>query len=316
MSKKDKRVLVTGGLGFIGSKLSERLSQDCHVTVVDNLSSSREDFVDVMKQNEDIEYVISCFSSEEIIDRLRDREFDVVFHVAAIPRVAYSVAEPYKTTDVNIAKTVNFLKACADGKVSRIVFSSSSSVYGGAEELPTPVDYKKNPKSPYAWQKSAIEDFTRIMCDLYEGTDVVCLRYFNVFGPGQFGGSPYSTAISAWCDAIKNKKQLRKDGTGEQSRDFSYIDNVVDANILAMKCDKKFVGECYNIACGDKISNNQILERFEEKFGDLDMRQAPFRPGDVMHTQADISKTSLDLGYKPTVKFWEGLERTFEWWKL
>jgi len=247
---------------------------------------------------------------------LRNKEFDVVFHVAAIPRVAYSVAEPYKTTDVNVAKTVNFLKACVDGKVRRIVFSSSSSVYGGAEELPTPVDYPKNPKSPYAWQKSSIEDFTKIMCELYEETDVVCLRYFNVFGPGQFGGSPYSTAISAWCDAIKNEKQLRKDGTGDQSRDFSYIDNVVDANILAMNCDKKFTGECYNIACGDRISNNQILEKFKQRFGELDIKQAPFRAGDVMHTQADISKTISDLGYKPTTKFWEGLEKTFEWWKL
>ena len=316
MSKTDKKVLVTGGLGFIGSKLSERLAEDYQVTVVDNLSSSREDFVDVMKRNENIDYVISCFASDEIIERLHNKEFDVVFHVAAIPRVAYSVAEPYKTTEVNIAKTVKFLKACADGQVRRIVFSSSSSVYGGAEELPTPVHFQKNPKSPYAWQKSAIEDFARIMCNLYEGTDVVCLRYFNVFGPGQFGGSPYSTAISAWCDAIKNNKQLRKDGTGQQSRDFSYIDNVVDANILAMNCEKNFTGECYNIACGDRISNNQILEKFAERFGSLNIKQAPFRVGDVMHTQADISKTVQDLGYKPSIKFWEGLEKTFEWWDL
>lgn len=316
MNNKDKTVLVTGGLGFIGSQLSERLAKEYNVTVVDNLSSAREDFVSIMKSNENIEYVISCFSADAIINRVESGEFDTVFHVAAVPRVAYSVAEPFKTTDVNISKTVRLLKACSNGNTRRVVFSSSSSVYGGAEKLPTPTSYPKSPKSPYAWQKSAIEDFAKIMCNLYESTDVVCLRYFNVFGPGQFGGSPYSTAISAWCDAIKNNKQIRKDGTGLQSRDFSYIDNVVDANILAMKSDKKFQGECYNIACGDRISNNEILQKFEERFGDLDIKQSPFRSGDVMHTQADITDTINDLGYEPSVRFWDGLKRTFAWWEI
>ena len=331
-----KKALVTGGCGFIGSNLTKELvKQGWQVDIVDDMSNGHLELLEGLKirtlmngsfysaykmqglqrTQDEVLMIQDDFASDGILNGVHQGVYDVIFHQAAIPRVSYSVEQPFHSTDTNISKTVRLFEAARD-KVDRIVWASSSSVYGGADILPTSESEPKNPKSPYAWQKSAIEDFTRIMCDLYEGTDVVCLRYFNVFGPGQFGGSPYSTAISAWCDAIKNKKQLRKDGTGEQSRDFSYIDNVVDANILAMKCDKKFVGECYNIACGDKISNNQILERFEEKFGDLDMRQAPFRPGDVMHTQADISKTSLDLGYKPTVKFWEGLEKTFEWWKL
>ena len=182
--------------------------------------------------------------------------------------------------------------------------------------LPTPANHPKDPKSPYAWQKSCVEDLIKIFCQSYEGFDAVCLRYFNVFGPGQFGGSAYSTAISAWCHAVKNNTPLRKDGTGEQSRDLCYIDNVVNANVLAMNRKERFVGETFNIACGDRISNNEILDFFEESFSNLEIVQAPFRPGDVMHTHADISKTINVLEYEPAVRFWDGLQRTFGWWNL
>ena len=170
------------------------------------------------------------------------------------------------------------------------------------------------PLSPYAWQKFAIEDYAKIAADLYD-LDVVCLRYFNVFGPGQLGDSPYSTAVSAWCHATKNGLPLRSDGDGEQTRDMCYIDNVVHANILAANSNMHFRGRCYNVACGSSVSNNQILDHFRENF-DVKINHAPERPGDVKHTLADISRSKEELGYQPLITFWEGLEQTIDWWGI
>lgn len=306
---------MTGGLGFIGSNLVEELGSSHSVVVVDNNSSSREDWEDLVAINQNVEYVFSCYSDSKILYRICAGEFDGIFHLAAIPRVLYSVENPVETTDTNILASVKLIDAAVKGKVKRFVFSSSSSVYGGADDLPTPTSYPKSPKSPYAWHKSAIEEFLRIQGELH-GLDSVCLRYFNVFGPGQFGGSAYATAVSAWCNAIKEEKPLRKDGTGEQSRDMCYVDNVVQANILAMNSQENFRGERFNVACGDRTSNNEILEFLTNKYENLTINEAPFRKGDVMHTQADISDTQNVLGYVPTVRFWEGLDRTLEWWGL
>lgn len=309
------KVLVTGGLGFIGSNLVRVLNDlGLDVVSVDNLSSARNDAEEVKSSLTEVEFIEACYTDSNLLARVKSAEFETVFHVAAIPRVSYSVENPGLTTHNNVTKTVELLEACV-GNVKRFVFSSSSSVYGGADKMPTPVDYTKSPKSPYAWQKSCIEDLLQIFCELYE-FDALSLRYFNVFGPGQFGGSAYSTAISAWCHAIKNDGELRKDGSGEQSRDMCYIDNVVKANILAMQSDKKFTGEKFNVACGDRTTNNQILDALTARFGELNIKQAPFRPGDVMHTQADISETSRLLGYEPSIRFWEGFEKTLEWWGL
>jgi UDP-glucose 4-epimerase len=310
------KVLVTGGCGFIGSNLIEQLVAENHtVFCVDDMSAPRDDAIEWMKSINGVKFLKNCFASPRVFEIIREQKFDAVFHVAAIPRVGYSVEEPLITTDTNIRKTVALMHACV-GQVRRFIFSSSSSVYGGADLLPTPNSYSKSPKSPYAWQKDCIEELLSMFCDLYEGFDAVSLRYFNVFGPGQFGGSAYSTAISAWCHAIKNGTPLRKDGTGEQSRDLCYVDNVVDANIRAMDYKGKLSGRCFNVACGDRISNNEILQFFQEKFGTLNIVQAPFRKGDVMHTQADITDTEDLLGYKPKFRFWPGLLRTFEWWNL
>jgi UDP-N-acetylglucosamine 4-epimerase len=307
-----RHALVTGAAGFIGSNLSRRLlAEGWKVTGVDDLSSGHLELVQGLKG---LKLVINDFASEPIVQAINEGDFDVVFHVAAVPRVSYSVENPSDTTLNNVAKTVKLMEACR-GKIDRFVFSSSSSVYGGADLMPTPVDYPRDPKSPYAWHKSSIEDLLRMFGNLYD-FDSVCLRYFNVFGPNQYGDSPYSTAISAWCHAIKHGTPLRKDGTGEQSRDMCYVDNVVDVNIRAANHEGTFRGEAFNVACGDRTSNNQILAKFQEKFGDLDVNQAPFRAGDVMHTQADISETERVFGYKPLVRFWDGLEKTFEWWDI
>lgn len=329
-----KRALVTGGCGFIGSNLTKRLViEGWTVDVIDDMSSGRIDllgdcnirvipadllfsFYDSKTERPDatVHIIQGDFGHPAILSNIVEKKYDIVFHQAAIPRVLFSVENPFVTTDVNVSGTVKLLEACI-GNVDRVVFASSSSVYGGADQMPTLETNQKDPKSPYAWQKSAIEDISKIFCSLYD-IDIVCLRYFNVFGPGQHGDSAYATAISAWCHAVKNNDILRSDGDGSQSRDLCYVDNVVQANLLAAQSNIVFNGKCYNIACGDRTSNKEILEFFTSRFSNLSVESAPWRAGDVMHTQADVSLAEEDFGYRPIVRFWEGLERTLEWWGL
>lgn len=333
-----KRALVTGGCGFIGSNLvKELVNQGWLVDVIDDMSNGHLELLDGVsidrvilsgmlllykhqidqgnrsRDKNSVLVVQGDFASPEILQYIKDKNYDTIFHQAAVPRVSYSVEHPTETTNTNITKTVALFEAAANN-VKRIVFASSSSVYGGADILPTTEAAIKKPKSPYAWQKSAIEDYAAMCYDLYD-LDVVCLRYFNVFGPGQYGDSPYSTAVSAWCNSIKNDIECRSDGDGTQTRDMCYVDNVVSANILAANSSKVFKGNYYNIACGDRVSNNDILEYFKIKH-DAKVRNSPWRPGDVMHTMADITKAKEDFGYEPKVLFWEGLKKTIQWWKL
>ena len=331
-----KRALVTGGCGFIGSNLTKELvEQGWQVDVVDDMSNGHLELLEsldtiniingtfftayrmqkINRRQDQVLVIQDDFSNDHVLAAVDQGIYDVIFHQAAIPRVSYSVEQPFHSSDVNISKTVRLFEA-SRGKVRRIVWASSSSVYGGADILPTSESSPKNPKSPYAWQKSAIEDFAKICWNLY-GLDIVCLRYFNVFGPGQYGDSPYSTAVSAWCHAIKNGLECRSDGDGEQSRDMCYIDNVVHANIRAANYFESFEGECYNVACGDRVTNNEILAYLKSKFGEkVIVRNAPERPGDVKHTQADVTKIHTDIGYTVQKRFWEGLEETIKWWRL
>lgn len=333
-----RKALVTGGCGFIGSNLVKRLVGDgWSVTIVDDMSNGHLELLDgldfrtipdaglydsFLQAAEDgntftdktVLVIQDDFANKRVLSLITSGEFDVVFHQAAVPRVSYSVEHPAETTEVNITKTVGLFEACRN-TVDRVVWASSSSVYGGADILPTSELEPKNPKSPYAWQKSAIEDVAKMFGELYD-LDIVCLRYFNVFGPGQYGDSPYSTAVSAWCNNTKFMKPLRSDGDGSQSRDMCYVDNVVDANVLAANAEMRFMGKAYNVACGDRTSNREILEYFQKSFKHVVVQDAPWRPGDVMHTQADISEIRQDLGYEPKVRFWEGLERTIAWWDL
>ena len=333
-----RKALVTGGCGFIGSNLTHRLVKEgWSVTVVDDMSNGHlellegldfrvvpdaglyESFMQAASDqntftDKTVIVIQDDFANQRVLSLVSGGVYDVVFHQAAVPRVSYSVEHPTETTDVNITKTVALFEASRNS-VDRVVWASSSSVYGGADELPTAESELKNPKSPYAWQKSAIEDVAKMFGDLYD-LDIVCLRYFNVFGPGQYGDSPYSTAVSAWCNNTKFMKPLRSDGDGTQSRDMCYVDNVVDANMLAANSSMKFMGKSYNVACGDRTSNKEILEYFKSRFSYVVVRDAPWRPGDVMHTQADITAIKNDLGYEPKVRFWEGLEKTITWWDL
>lgn len=331
-----KKALVTGGCGFIGSNLTKELvKRGWQVDIVDNMSNGHLALLDGLKTRvlmngsfytaykmqdierlqEEVLVIQDDFSDDNILNAVYQGNYDVIFHKAALPRVSYSVEQPWHTTDTNILKTVRLFEA-ARGTVDRIVFASSSAVYGNTKNLPTLEDEKKNPNSPYAWQKSAIEEFSKLCGDLYD-LDIVCLRYFNVFGPGQYGDSPYSTAVSAWCHAIKNNLECRSDGDGEQTRDMVYIDNIVHANILAARSQKQFMGECYNIACNTRVSNNEVIAAMKERLGEkVRVKHAPERLGDVKHTLASFSKANKAFGYEPLVGFWEGLEKTYKWWDI
>lgn len=327
------KVLVTGGAGFIGSHLVKRLASAGHIVdVVDDMSNgfyeNLEDlkprcllpgFVNLLdKQTErDPTRVFlfeDDFASPDMIARIQEYQYDVVFHLAAQPSVSYSVENPATTTDENLTKSVRLLETCK-GIVKRVVVSSTCAVYGDAEMLPTREDAVRAPLSPYALQKACLEDFCKLFGALY-GLDTVCLRYFNVFGPHQMGSSPYSTVISAWCNAIADKRALRFDGDGSQSRDMCYVDNVVDANILAAFSAKQFRGECYNICGGLGTTNNAIFNYLKGRFPELEVKMAPKRPGDIMHALGDYSRARAELGYEPKVSFWEGLEKTLQWWEL
>tara|TARA_R110000796_G_scaffold96562_1_gene202373 strand:+ start:482 stop:1549 length:1068 start_codon:yes stop_codon:yes gene_type:complete len=346
-----KKALITGGCGFIGSNIAKKLVEEGWlVDIVDNMSGGNLDSLNGLKlrvlpdssfinhyyqslgaegqanvspvsfQDRGIDTVLVIqddLAARAMLDHIKQDNYDVIFHEAAIPRVSYSVENPSETTSENILKTVVLFEA-AVGHIKRIVWASSSSVYGGAESLPTKETErgKKLPQSPYAWQKFAIEDYAKMCSSLYN-LDIVCLRYFNAFGPGQLGDSPYSTAVAAWCSATKKSLPLRSDGDGLQTRDMCYIDNIVHANILAANAERPggFQGRCYNVACGSSVSNKEILDYFRANF-DSNIRSVPERAGDVKHTLADLSRIKEDLGYEPLVAFWEGLERTIDWWEL
>tara|TARA_R110001583_G_scaffold48919_11_gene153143 strand:+ start:6595 stop:7611 length:1017 start_codon:yes stop_codon:yes gene_type:complete len=332
--KMQRRALVTGGCGFIGSNLSKRLVKEGWIVdIVDDMTNGHLELLDSSnirvvpvdllnmwyQQNKErpsdtILVIQGDFSHSFILDNIKDKKYDIIFHQAAVPRVSYSVEFPSLTTEENLLKYVKLIES-ARGNVKRVVSASSSSVYGGAEDLPTLETAPKNPKSPYALQKSALEDFSKLFCELYD-IDIVCLRYFNVFGPGQVAGSPYATAVASWCHAIKSGTQMRSDGDGSQTRDLCYVDNVVDANIKAAISEIVFAGKSYNICCGDRTSNREILNFLKEKYSESKVVDAPWRAGDVMHTQGDWSSAKNDFGYSPIVKFWDGLNRTIEWWGL
>jgi nucleoside-diphosphate-sugar epimerase len=307
------KVLVTGAAGFIGSNLTLRLLEEGYdVTGVDNMSTGREENADDIV-SAGCRLITADYG--HIDDLIVKSKFDVVFHLGAIPRVLWSVEHPVETTDCNVTATVRLLEACR-GNVGRFVFSSSSAVVGDLtfDQLPSREDLPRRPLSPYAVQKSTIEDFCRIYSELH-GLDTICLRYFNVFGPRQYGDSPYSTVISAWCHSIKTSQRLRLDGSGEQSRDFCYIDNAVAANMLAATAGRMFSGDVVNIAHGETRSIVDVLNMFRSRF-DVEVEQQPARSGDVFATYADIGRAYDILGYVPIVSFKEGLEMTWCWWNL
>ena len=330
-----ERALVTGGAGFIGSAITKKLhSLGWKVDVVDDMSNGalenldgvqirhvHSSFLHIYQQkfesnrpDDQVLVIAGDFANKLVLERVSLKKYDYIFHVAARPRVEVSVLQPLETFEDNVFKTLALFNA-ARGSVKRVIFSSSSSVYGDTDTFPTPESEDKMPRSPYAQQKSDVENYARLWWDLYK-TDIVSLRYFNVYGPGGKGDSPYATAVAAWCQSLKDKLPLRKDGDGEQSRDLTYIDDVVNANVLSATSKKKLGGEIFNVAGGNCISNNDILQLLTSKVGSYRLLLAPTRVGDVKKTYADLTKINEALGYKPSVTFEQGLNNTLKWWEL
>lgn len=321
------KAIVTGGMGFIGYNLVRALLDDdwhkWEVAVIDDLSSGKK-----WNKWEGVSYYIGSLedtkSSSEgktlIAHTVEDFDPDVIFHLAAIPRVSYSVEQPYITTESNLMSTMAVLDAARKhGKSDiRVVYTSSSSIYGGAKTLPTPPSHRADPQSPYAMQKWQGEEWCRLYADLYH-LDVVSLRYFNVFGPHSYYGGAYPTVFSGWLYTMYIDTNVRPflEDDGLQTRDFCFVDNVTQANILAAVYDKsKLGGEVFNVAQGKAhtlLECKEIIERISGKTLNFEMR--PRRLGDVRHTLADITKTCSVLGYSPSQNFVEQVEKMAEWYE-
>lgn len=304
-----KRILVTGGGGFIGSHLVKRLVGLGHqVAILDNFSTGRRSNLEALASEvEIIEGDIQSY--ERAFHAVRGCE--VVFHEAALPSVPRSVQDPLTSTASNVIGTLNVLLAARDAEVRRVIYASSSSVYGSNPTLPKSEDMTTLPISPYAVAKLAGEGYCRSFGVVY-GLEAVAIRYFNVFGPRQDPRSMYAAVIPNFISALMAGDSPTIFGDGEQSRDFTYVDNVIDANLLAMDADS-VAGHVYNIACGESATLNELMASLNEIIGTSikPVYRSP-RSGDVKHSLADISRARADLDYKPTVSFREGLERTVE----
>lgn len=305
--------LVTGGAGFIGSHLAERLLSDRHrVRVLDNLSTGRRENLDVLRAagGDSFEWIEGDIRDRETCRRAA-RGVEVVFHEAALASVQRSIENPADTTAVNVLGTVHVLAAAREGGARRVVLASSSSVYGNAPTLPKHEGQALAPLSPYAASKLAGEQFARVWAETL-GLETVCLRYFNVFGPRQDPNSQYAAVIPLFITALLSRRRPIVFGTGEQSRDFTFVTNVVEANLCAAR-EGPGAGDAVNIACGERYSLLTLLESMGRILGVTpDPEFRPPRAGDVLHSQASIEKAGSLLGFHPGTGFQEGLRRTVE----
>jgi nucleoside-diphosphate-sugar epimerase len=305
---QERLYLVTGGAGFIGSNIAEALvKRGDRVRVFDNFVTGRRENLEAAGRVELIEGDLR----DPVAVRRAVAGVDGVFHEAALRSVPRSVDDPTSSNEVNITGTLNLLMACREAKVGRVVYASSSSVYGDDPALPKVETLPTNPISPYAVSKLGAENYCRTFARLY-GLETVSLRYFNVFGPRQNPESIYSAVIPRFLEQALKREPLEVHGDGLQSRDFTYIDNVVQGNLRAMEAPAAGVsGEVFNIACNTRHSLIDIADEIGRFLGrTLERKHVAARAGDVKHTLADISKAERLLGYKPTVDFAEGMHRT------
>jgi nucleoside-diphosphate-sugar epimerase len=306
--------LITGISGFIGSSIARALlARGEQVRGVDNFSTGKQENIEEIAERID-------FHEADITDldamHKACKGVDFVLHQAAIPSVPKSVLDPLGSNCANVDGTVNVLVAARDAKVKRVVYAASSSAYGDTPTLPKHEGMKPDPISPYAVAKLASEHYMVSFCRCY-GLETVCLRYFNIFGPRQDPSSPYSGVLAKFITQMLRGEQPTIFGDGEQSRDFTYIDNAVEANLLACKAERtKAAGQVFNVATGRRVTLNETFKALqpltsysgEPKYG-------PPRGGDVKHSLADISLANAGLGYKPLVDFEEGLRRTVDWYR-
>jgi nucleoside-diphosphate-sugar epimerase len=307
--------LVTGGAGFIGSHLVERLLADgVRVRVLDNFSTgARANLPSASRRGRQLEVIRGDIRSLPVLLRAA-RGARVIYHQAAMRSVPRSVKDPLGANANNVNGTLNVLEAARRCRVPRVVFASSSSVYGDRPDLPKREDQPPSPVSPYAASKAAGEQYAAIWTRLY-GVETVGLRYFNVFGPRQDPKSEYAAVIPRFILWGLRHRPLEVHGDGTQSRDFTYIDNVVEANILAARAPGA-PGEVFNVGCGSRTSLLEIIGKLEAIVGrPLERRHTPSRAGDVPHTLADVGKAKRLLGYAPLVDFDDGFRRTVEYFK-
>jgi UDP-glucose 4-epimerase len=306
------KCLVTGGAGFIGSHVTERLVELGHeVRVVDNLSTGRRE--NLAHLDGRVEVVVGDLVSPEVCRRAVDG-IQVVFHVAALPSVPRSLADPWASHDANVNATLQLLLACKAAGVQRIVYSSSSSVYGDTPRLPKAETMEPLPRSPYAASKLSGEQYVLAFAraGIIPG---VALRYFNVFGPRQDPASPYAAVIPLFLLGALRGRAVTVYGDGGQTRDFTYVGNVVDANLLGAKRPANAVsGQPVNVGAGDRTSLNELLALISEVTGvEVDAEHLPPRPGDVRDSLASLARAKRVLRYTPRIKLREGLEVTWRW---
>lgn len=311
-------ILITGGAGFIGSNIVGRLLGDGRVTgvrVLDNLLTGSlknlQSYTDDPKfefVQGDIRDYNTCLNACEGID--------LICHQAALGSVPRSIADPLTTNAINITGTLNIFTAAKERSVKRIVYAASSSTYGDHPGLPKVEDRIGNPLSPYAVTKFVNELYARVYGNLY-GIEFIGLRYFNIFGPRQNPAGPYAAVIPLFAEAVLKNEAPLINGDGSFSRDFTYVDNAVDANVLALFTDSsEALNEIYNIACGDQTTLLQLFEYLASEAGSaLKPRFGPERRGDVHHSLADISKARELLGYQPKITVKDGLAKTLEWYR-
>jgi len=305
------KFLITGGAGFIGSNICRKLvSQDCFVRVVDNLiTGKKSNLADIFDKIEFVE----ADMGDETVARSVMKDIDIVLHQGALPSVPRSVDDPASTHKHCVDATFTLLLAARDAGIKRFVYASSSAAYGDTPTLPKVETIPPSPLSPYAVGKLVGEYYCSVFYQVY-GLDTISLRYFNVFGPYQDPTSEYAAAIPAFVKAMLNDKSPTIYGDGQQSRDFTYIDNVIEANLLAARA-KQTKGDVINIACGSAVTVNAIIDAINGLLGkNIKPTYTDPRPGDVKHSLADITLSKKLIGYEPIIPFRQGLEKAISWY--
>lgn len=314
----DNTLLITGGAGFIGSNLVEYFLEDDRVSLVrvlDDLSNGYYENIEVFESHPKFEFIKgdicdyqTCLKATKGIDKIT--------HQAALGSVPRSIENPMRSTEVNILGTVNVLHAAKENGVERVILACSSSTYGDHPGLPKVENKIGKPLSPYAVTKYSVEQFADVFHQTY-GLNYIGLRYFNIFGPKQNPDNPYAAVIPIFCQALIEGQRPTINGDGEHSRDFTFVANAVLANDLALFTENdEALNEIYNVACNDRVTLNEMvnmLQKISEK--DIKPIYGTERPGDVKHSEADISKAIKLLGYEPEVYFDEGLKKVYEWYK-
>lgn len=313
----DKSFLVTGGAGFIGSHIAEYLLKNGakKVRVLDNMANGFQSNLNVLKPYHSFEFLQGDIRNLEICQQACN-DIDYVTHQAALGSVPRSIKEPQTTNDVNVGGFVNMLKSSVDNNVKRFVYASSSSVYGDEPTLPKREERIGNSLSPYAVSKHVNELYAQVFADVYK-IDVIGLRYFNIFGPRQDPDGPYAAVIPLFVKGIINNTPVYINGDGEQTRDFTFVENAVQVNIKAMLTEnEEAINKIYNVAVGENFSVNKVYDLVKKY---LQMEHTPTyrepRDGDIINSLADISLAKKLLSYQPTTKFEEGLVETIEYFK-